>query len=203
MKIARNHCRGGGSYPRSFSDYRVSVLASGSLTIDLMRNVLSTLRREDAWQIAPHTEEVASTIFAVGLRAAAAASHFVHLPFTGYPHKLVDLLYPHGVSPETHADWEEKVAQFLSMPPCYMDSFSLQFRSQFSTSRALQSEMCQQMLHAVTRQLECSTYSTERLHSGTARRCRARTSTHSASLAQIALEQVEAIPHGCNILGLW
>ena len=164
----------------------------------MMNALVSRLRSESTSQTAPHTENAASLIFAVYLRAAALACYELELPFAAYPYKLVKLLCPHSDDEARQAQWEEDAAVFLTCPPCCLDAFSAQFQSTFPTWISIQSLECQQMLEALFLEVDCTTYSTERAHSSNARRVRTRTSTHQLTLAQTALCQAEAVPHACH-----
>ena len=97
-----------------------------------------------------------------------------------------------------NADWEANAMAFLSTPRCGLDAFSQVFQEEFGTVVALASERCQQILHMLLRELELSTYSTERLHSSNSRRARARYATHSLTVPQMAVAQSEGIPQCCR-----
>ena len=176
----------------------MASLTSGQLTSPLMASVVHSARDPMEWRNCPHTEAAASSIVSVTLRVAALTCYELELPFQGYPYKLMDLLRPVRPTVQQDAEWQESVAVFLSAPPCCLDSFSLAFRRRFSTPEQLEAQRCQQLLHCLCLQLDCTTYTTERLHSTNARRVQARRSTRSLSLAQAAAFQTEGVPLACR-----
>ena len=192
-------CRFGCPPPNTtgFREHKVQALASGEIAAELMAKTVAGLRNELSWQQIPHTEENASLLFSVHLRVAATSVHDLVVPFSAWPYRLVELIYPSQADVFAHSDWEERVAIFLSAPACQMDRFSRAFRDSYNTAEALHSKLCQELLKALCRELDGSTYSTERLHASTSRRVRARISTHQMSLAQAAAFHSQGIPHSC------
>ena len=173
-------------------------MASGSLTTDLLQKSVHTLRSESAWIGSPRTEATASSIFAMALRVPALAHFSVHVPFTAFPYRLVELLR-RGDGQDDEFEWQTRIAGFFATPSCCLDRFSEHIRQMFASEQELRSDRAQEMLNLICEHIDCSTYSTERLHSSNSRRARSRTSTHEMSLPQVAAYQAEGIPLSCRL----
>ena len=171
--------------------HKAEVLASGELAAEMMIALVSRLRDELTSQNAPRTEQAASLIFAVYLRAAALVCYEVEVQFAAYPYKLVLLLCPPGSDEDRHADWEEQAASFRTCPPCCLDTFSAELLRRFPMSISLQS---------VSRRFKHSSWSWTARHTLLREPMPAMpgNTTHELTLAQTAVYQAEATPHSCH-----
>ena len=143
------------------------------------------------WETLPHTESMATNILRFSMRVIAATHHYLRVFFQGYPYRLVQLLRRPD---DANEDLHERCLCFLSAPVCVLDSFSRTFREHHSSVDSIASEDGQQALHLLMKQLDLSTYSTERLHSKNARRVHARVWTHELHLHQASVASCEGIP---------
>ena len=133
------------------------------------------------WRLASWwRSDAVSTIFKTQAFTAAMAFDSVKQRFAAYPYKLADLV-------QVGRDGLEEALCFLSAPQCCLDSFSLEFRREFSTVDQLTSPLARTLLRALLSVLEGNTFSTERLHSQNARRILSRKMTHELSIHQAAL----------------
>ena len=156
------------------------VLANGRVLQEFFSST-STLLQQDAatcWQSLPPTEEEATKIFQLTMKAAAAVYVNVFEVWKRWPLRLFLLLDP---------ERRQAVAAALhSAPECTLDKFTAAWRHDFASTEALLSPRCQQLLSALTSTLQTTTWSTEATHARNARRARARIHTHRCDLQTLA-----------------
>ena len=138
---------------------------------------------ESTRRVILHTEAMATETFRTFARVWSLLYDNTYKRYSEYPFKLRDLL-------AEGAELDENILCFLTARPCALDSFSAGLREDFGTMESLKSFELRQMLHVFFAQMDTNTHSTERLHSQTTRRTRARSQlTHHLPLHQISLSQ--------------
>ena len=158
-------------------DYQMLSLARGDLVRRCLETSLDQLLDERLWLQLPHTHHETAAIFKTCLRPPAALYHLVAQPFSVYPTRLFMLL---------QADERVRIAhELVSSPDCVLDGFSKAFRAAFSTEESLVSEESLETLRLLAASIQCTSWSTEKLHSRHARRARSRAHTHCMQLKQI------------------
>eukprot|EP00971_Amphidinium_carterae_P015277 301410-Amphidinium_carterae.1 len=100
------------------------------------------------------------------LRPAACLVELVVRRCEGWPYKLFNLIN----TPED----AQALLTSADAHPCMVDAFSQSIMACYGSVEALQGDEAREVLATTSLQAICSTYSTERLHSSNARRCKAR-----------------------------
>ena len=114
------------------------------------------------------------------MRPAAAVYQLLGVKVEGFPYKLFSLL-----EDRTH----ENAQMIAQAPPCMLDDFSAQILQQFPTVASLTSSSdLVHILGCCATMVAGTTFSTERLHSGNARRSRAAAHTHKRGVEQLAMQ---------------
>ena len=104
----------------------------------------------------------------------------------GFPYRLFSLLLPEY---RTH----DHAAELLAAPPCMLDDMSRQLLHHFNAPASLCTDQdLLQLLAASAMAAQTTTFSTERLHSGNARRARARTHTNLPPIEAVSLPHAAA-----------
>ena len=137
------------------------------------------------WGHLGETEELRSLIWKTAFRTLATIWQLITVPYTAWPWPLFRLLT---------ARTQEVAASILAAPPCLRDEWGARFVAEFSTPELLLSEHCHQLLTCIASMLQCSTYSTERLHSVNLRRSKTRVHVKRMSVAEVAKKHAAA---GC------
>ena len=127
----------------------------------------------------PDDEGNRSEWLQVCMRPAAAVYQLLGTRVSGFPYKLFSLLGDRS---------QENAETIVQTPPCMLDDFSAHILHQYPTAAALSSSPdLFHILGCCASRVAGTTFSTERIHSGNARRSRAAAHTHRKGIEQLAL----------------
>ena len=148
---------------------------------------MQQLADPSSWDHLVPSQLLSSTIVIAGLRCAAIVYTTCIAPCSEFPLKLFSLCRE-GPLALTCQD-------FADTPACRLDAFSLEFRNQFPTREALESEEARQVLLTLIASTDGNCQSVERLHSRNLHQAKGRSSTHRVDVAWLgAVHQRAAGP---------
>ena len=149
---------------------------------EFMRQMTQRLQQHDLWSHLSQTEETASKLARMSLRAMGTLYDLVVSRVNAYPYKLFELLDAqrdlHEVATDILRDYEHT--------PCIMDTTSRELARRFSSVEALTSPQCSAILRCVASDVSATTFNTEKLHAKHARRAHLRRN-HVLPLQELAL----------------
>ena len=146
-----------------------------------LQQIAINLLDAEHWFRDEQTEADLSKLFSVAMRPAAVIHQLLCVRCAGFPFRLFGLLLPELRNPDF-------AQSLLSAPACMLDDMSRQLLQQYDSSDSLCSSMdLHQTLAALALSIQSTTFSTERLHSGNARRARGRTHTNLPPIEAVAL----------------
>ena len=168
-ELRRHYLTGSRTYPLD------QLSMQGGYLDIMMQECLTHLVNPTNLQHVAQTERNASKVLSTTLRLAATIYQVAFIPLQKLPFQLFQIL--------RNEDMAEVCA---ALPACCRDEFSNAVLGRYPSADLLKSPECKAVLSSVKEHMDMNTYSTERLHSQTQRRQKARAQTSVADLAQLA-----------------
>ena len=170
---------------RGSREWRPLMFHRGDFLRSHLQDCFVQMKTEQLWSLFYPSEALASVLLQMCMRPAAVVFQLIWIRTQTYPYKLFTLL-----EGGTEEALREVANDILSSPTCAMDSFTKDMLRRYPDTEALISQEFRAILEIIAGQLQCSTFTTERLHSKNLRRTKMRVAVRRADIQDIGLAHV-------------